>query len=227
MNIGHIERGAKLKVFEEHDGRALGEEYDATFRNFESGKLFTIHSPTLYEHYEKLSSDACLNISFMTDAYIHTFTGQAVEKQRSSGMILIEQLTEIVTANRRKIDRDEFRVSVRVFGLAEKRLDDTHFSKPETDADMTDMTYDVSADGVCVISNTLLGSKHDPYYLLELSLSKGEKDLFLLPAKLVRRSNYHRTKIGRYDYGFQFIFDNLPDEKGRLSRAILNKKLSK
>jgi len=42
---------------------------------------------------------------------------------------------------------------------------------------------------------------------------------------LVRRSNYPRTKLGRYDYGFQFIYEKLPEEKARLTRAILNKKL--
>jgi hypothetical protein len=69
-----------------------------------------------------------------------------------------------------------------------------------------------------------LTSKHDPNYLIEFNLS--EKDRFVLPAKLVRRSNYPHSKLGKYDYGFQFIFEKMPDEKGRLSRAILNRKLS-
>ena len=73
------------------------------------------------------------------------------------------------------------------------------------------------------MTNILLSSKYDPYYLVEFALS--EKDTFLLPAKLVRRSNYPRTKIGRYDYGFQVIYDKMPEEKARLTRAILHKKL--
>ena len=51
------------------------------------------------------------------------------------------------------------------------------------------------------------------------------KDRFVIPAKIVRKSNYPRTKIGRYDYGFQFIFDSMPEEKAKLTTAILNKKL--
>jgi len=89
---------------------------------------------------------------------------------------------------------------------------------------LTDISFDISSGGLCVITNTLLSSKYDPYFLVRFSLS--EKDTFLLPTKIVRKSNYPRTKIGRYDYGFQFIFDNMPEEKARLTRAILNRKLS-
>jgi c-di-GMP-binding flagellar brake protein YcgR len=140
--------------------------------------------------------------------------------------VLIEQLTDIVTINRRKFDRDELRVSVRVYGMAEAKLDSDKFTVPDSTPDIADVSYDLSAGGMCVITNTLLSSKHDPYYLIAFSLSDSDRDKFCLPAKLVRRSNYLRTKIGRYDYGFQFIFDNLPDEKGRLSRSILSKKLA-
>jgi len=226
MNLGLLERGTKLKIFEEHDGRATGNEFEAAFKYLETEKLFIVYSPKLYDNYNKLNSNANLSISLMTGSNIHRFTGRAVEKQRTSGMILIEQLTDIVTINRRVYDRDELRVRVSIYGLSETKRHAAHYSKPDAQADMIDMTYDVSAGGICVISNVLLNSKYDPYYLAEFSLGISERDSFLLPVKLVRRSNYPRTKAGRYDYGFQFIFDDHPDEKGRLSRAILSRKLS-
>jgi c-di-GMP-binding flagellar brake protein YcgR len=133
-------------------------------------------------------------------------------------------LTEIESYNPRKYDRDELRFNVQVYGMPESRIADTFFGTPEGHPEMSDVTFDLSVGGVCIISNTLLNSKFDPYYLLTFALS--DRDRFVLPAKMVRRSNYQRTKIGRYDYGFQFLFDNIPDEKGRLSRAILTRKLS-
>jgi len=225
MNLGLLERGTKLKIFEEHDGCAIGNEFEASFKYPETEKLFTVHSPKLYENYDKLSSDATLSISMMTGSSIRRFTGRAVEKQRTSGMILIEQLTDIVTINRRVYDRDELKVRVSMYGLSEANRHAAHYIKPDKPADMVDMTYDVSTGGICVISNTLLNSKYDPYYLAEFALGLNNKDTFLLPVKLVRRSNYPRAKIGRYDYGFQFIFDDHPDEKSKLSRAILSRKL--
>ena len=226
MNLGHIERGDNLKIFEELDNCAISEEYEAVFRYYETGKLFTVHCPELYNSYNSLNPDAHLNISVFTQTNIHMFNGQAVEKQRSSGIVLIEQLTDIVTINRRRDERDEIRVRVRVYGLSEAQIKAPKMVYPDVDAEMSDMTYDISAGGVCIIANTLLSSKHDPHYLIEFSIGANDKESFLLPAKLVRRSNFPRTKIGRYDYGFQFLFDNLPNERGRLSRAILNKKLS-
>ncbi|MCL2227149.1 MAG: PilZ domain-containing protein [Oscillospiraceae bacterium] len=225
MNLGHIERGTKLKIFEECEGRAISEEMEAVFRFLETGKLFVVHCSRLFETYEELSKDACLNISFPTGPNMNTFTGRAVEKQRSDGMLMIEQLTDIDTYSRREYERDELRIKVQVYGIPESKLSSPRFGKPSADAEMVDMTYDISAGGICVITNTLLSSKYDPYYLLDFSLTVADKDSFLLPAKLVRRSNYPRTKIGRYDYGFQFIFDNMPDEKRRLSRSILSRKL--
>jgi len=223
MILGHIKRGTILSVFEELEQRAVSEEYEAIFRYVDSGKQFVVQSAELYESFDSMEKGVRLNFSFVVNPYTYTFTARAIEKQRSSGMVLVEQLADIETISRRKYDRDEFRFNVRVFGLPEAKAGATKFEKPEVQPDISDVTYDLSAGGMCVISNTLLSSKHDPNYLIEFELS--DKDLFLLPAKLVRRSNYARAKVGRYDYGFQFAFDNIPDEKGRLSRAILSRKL--
>ncbi|MCL2201482.1 MAG: PilZ domain-containing protein [Oscillospiraceae bacterium] len=226
MNLGHVERGTKFKIFEEYEGRAVSDEFEAVFKYLETEKLFIVQSPELYEYYGKLNSKAHLIITFMTGSYSHTFIGRAVEKQRSNGAVLIEQCNEISTINRRRHDRDELRVKVNVYGISQRKLNATHFDKPEAEPELSDMSYDISPGGVCVIANVPFISKYDPYFLLEFSLGKTEKDSFVLPARLVRRSNYPRTKVGRYDYGFEFIFDNLPDERGRVARAILSRKLA-
>ena len=224
MNLGQVERGMKMTIAEDTQMRAGNDEYEAVFRYIEGDRLFQVMSQGLYNNFNSMKPGATLRISFVSEPNTYTFTGRAIEKQRTSGLVLIEQLTEIETYSFRKYDRDELRMNVMVYGLPEAMLGETIFERPHYPPDLADVSYDISVGGVCVISNTLLTSTHDPYYLVEFSLS--DKDRFLIPAKLVRRSNYPRTKIGRYDYGFQFILEKTPEEKGRLSKAILNRKLS-
>ena len=224
MNLGHIERGMKMSIFVDAQAHTANEKYEAVFRYLEGDKLFVVLCTGLYNNFDRLKLGADLRISFSSDPNTYTFTGRALEKQRTSGLVLIEQVTDIDTLCSRQYDRDELRLNVMVYGLPDSKLEESLFDKPYNYPDLADVTYDISVGGVCVISNALLASKHDPYYLIEFSLS--DRDRFLLPAKLVRRSNSPRTKFGRYDYGFQFIFDKMPDEKKRLSRSILNRKLS-
>jgi len=224
MNLGHIERGTKMSIFEDIQNRVVGDEYEAVFRHVESERTFLVLSPGLYNNFGSIRPGSTLRLSFISEPNTYTFTGRALEKQRTNGLVLIEQLTGIETFSSRQYDRDELRLHVMVYGLPEAQIGGTVFIKPYSHPDLSDVTYDISVGGVCVISNTMLKTAHDPYYLVEFSLS--DKDRFLLPAKLVRRINCPRTKIGRYDYGFQFIFEKIPEEKGRLSRSILNKKLS-
>ena len=223
MDLRHIERGTKLQIYEELQQRAVSDEHEAVFRYHESDKLIVVQCAWLYENYDRLNLGAQLNVSYDTDTDVHSFIGRAREKLRGNGLVMIEQLTDMETKSRRQFDRDEIRVSVSVYGLPEAKISASSFEKPDNKPDFTDISFDISSGGVCVITNTLLNSKYDPYYLVEFAFS--EKDSFLLPSRVVRKSNYPRTKIGRYDYGFQFIFDNMPEEKSRLTRAILNKKL--
>jgi len=223
MDLRHIEKGTKFLIYEELQQRAVSDEHEAIFRYHESDKLIVVQCPWLYENYDRLNLGAKLNISYDTDSEVHTFIGLAHEKLRSHGQVMIEQITDVETKSRRVFNRDEIRVNVKVYGLHESKVSSTVFDRPEGDPDLTDVSFDISSGGLCVVTNTLLNSKYDPYFLVSFSFS--DKDTFLLPSRVVRKSNYPRTKIGRYDYGFQFIYDNMPDEKARLTRAILNKKL--
>ena len=223
MDLRHIERGTKLMIYEELQKRAVSDEYEAVFRYHESDKLIVVQCTWLWDNYDRLNLGTQLNVSYDTDDTVHSFIGLAREKLRGHGLVMIEQMSEVESKSRRQFDRDEIRVNVSVYGLSEAKVSSTVFTRPEQQPDFTDVSFDISSGGLCVITNTLLSSKHDPYYLVTFSFS--EKDTFLLPSKIVRKSNYPRTKIGRYDYGFQFIFDHMPEEKARLTRAILNRKL--
>jgi c-di-GMP-binding flagellar brake protein YcgR len=213
-----------MTIFEERDHRAIGDAYEAAFRYMENDSNFIIHSAMLYEAYDMLDSDMVLRISFTDGPNLYTFSGHIIEKLRGVGLLMIEQLTQIDTYSRRRYDRDELRLDVSIYGLAEAMLAMPAYAVPASRPNLSDKIFDISAGGMCVITNTNLNSEHDPFYLMEFNLN--ESDNFLLPAKLVRRSNSPRTKIGRYDYGFQFLFDARLDEKDRLTNAILLRKLS-
>jgi len=223
MDLTNIARGTKLKVYEELQQRAISDEYEAVFRYQESDRLLVLQCAWLYENFDKLSLGAKLNISYGDEVNTYVFIGAAKEKLRGNGLVMIEQLTDVETTSRRLFNRDELRVNVSVYGLQDAKNTEAIFDKLDVAPDLKDVSFDISSGGVCIVTNTLLSSKYDPYYLVVFNLS--EKDRFILPTRLVRRSNYPRTKIGRYDYGFQFIFDKIPEEKSRLTRAILNKKI--
>ena len=225
MDVRHIARGAKLIIYEEIQQRAVSDEYEAVLRYHESDRLLVVQCSWLYDNYDRLNLGAQLNISYDTAVGVNSFTGLAREKLRGNGQVMIEQISEVETKSRRQFDRDEIRVNVSVYGLQEAKVSSPSFEKPDSEPDIKDVSFDISSGGLCVITNTLLSSKHDPFYLVEFSFS--DKDTFLLPSKIVRKSNYPRTKVGRYDYGFQFVFDKIPDEKGRLSRSILSRKISR
>jgi len=223
MDVRHIERGTKLTIYEELQQRAVSDEHEAVFRYHESDRLIVVQCAWLYENYDRLNLGAQLNISYGNETIVNSFIGLAKEKLRGNGLVMIEQLTDIETKSSRQFDRDEIRVNVKAYGLPEAKVSLAKLDMPTAAHDISDVSFDISSGGLCVVTNVLLSSKYDPYYQVLFSLT--EKDSFNLPARLVRRSNYPRTKIGRYDYGFQFIFDNMPEEKARLTRAILNKKL--
>jgi len=225
MDISQISRGTTLRIFEELQQRALSDEHEAVLRYHETNRLIVVQCSWLYDNYDRLNLGAKLNVSYGDDVNTYSFIGRAHEKLRSHGLVMIEQLTDVTASSKRQFSRDELRLSVSIYGLPEGKLSAVPYQKPDTKPELTDVSFDISSGGLCLVTNILLSSKFDPYYLVEFTLS--EKDSFLIPSKLVRRSNYPRTKIGRYDYGFQFVFDYMPDEKSRLTRAILNRKISR
>jgi len=222
MVLGHIERGAKLTIFEEKGQQKASEEYKAVFHYLESDNQFSVQCKHLWERFDNLGSDVKLNISLISGPYVHTFYGLAKEKMRS-GAVLIEQLTEIQTHNRRIYDRDEIRIAIKIYSAGEEDVAGAAFEAPEDRLVMSDVTFDISAGGFCIVTNTALNEKFDPYYLAHFAIT--DKDTFLLPTEIVRRSLYQRTRIGRYDYGFMFRFDGFQADKDRLVNAIVYRKL--
>ena len=226
MILRFIERGTSLQISLETELDAESSVYDATFHDLYdhvNETSFIVQCSKLNKDFSKIDQHTVLNIRFSRGQYMYAFTGRLSGKMYND-MVIIDVLTSIETLNRRVYERDEIRVEVKIYGLPEEQIPDAKHMKPVGKPAMTDVSFDISSGGLCVITNSILQSEFDPYYLVDFSL--GEWDQFLLPSRLVRNSNYARTKIGKYDYGFEFIFDNLPDEKSRLTKSILSRKLS-
>jgi len=223
MSLAYIERGTRLSINAQIDQCAISDAFDAVFKYQENDSVFAVQCCGLYEIYDSLDGNATLNINFSDELVKYTFTGRVMERKRGGGLIMIEQLTDVERFNLRQYVRDEIRVDVLIYELSCEELDKEHHEKPVREPDLWDKTFDISSGGLCVVTNKTLNPEHDPLYLLEFKLS--DNDWFILPASIVRRSNNPQTKIGKYDYGFQFIFDSEPEEKGRLTMAILRKKL--
>ena len=226
MRLRHIERGTRLDINEKAGNHDESPTYEAIFYDIHdliNETSFIVQCSKLNRNFSSIDRDTVLEISFTIGPSVYTFTGRASGKMYTD-MVIIEQLSEIDELNRRKYQRDEIRVEVRVYGLPEEQVNGPRFVHPTVRPAMVDVSFDISAGGMCVVTNTSLTSEYDPFYLVEFSLT--DKDTFLLPAKLVRRSKYARSRIGKFDYGFQFLFDGRPDEMSHLTKAILSKKLS-
>ena len=227
MELRHIVRGTRLRIIVRTIGdQDCFDEYDAVYQDVHdltNETSFEVKCAEFSSNYSKYHRHSTLEMSFTGGPSVYTFFGRPIEKL-SNDLIVIEQTTNIETLNRRKYQRDEIRVEVRLYSLSEDMLSQTRHNRPGTMPLLLDVSFDISAGGMCIVTNSSLHEKHDPFYLVEFYLS--DKDWFLIPARLVRRSNNPRSKVGKNDYGFQFIYHEASDDMSRLTKAILSRKLS-
>ena len=225
MLLRHIDKGTRLQIIVNPENAEIREEYEASFydmHNIVSEKSFIVQCSKLYRHLDTLDQNADMEVSFSQGASVYTFFGAIIGKKQD--MVILEQMGDVKTVNRRIYQRDELRVDVRVYKLREDMQNERKYSQPTEGPVLTELSFDISAGGMCIITNKFLKPEYHKFYLIEFNM--GDKERFLLPAEIVRRSNYLRSAVGKFDYGFKFIFDNMPEEKSRLTKAILGKKLS-
>ena len=227
MHLRLIERGTRLQIILNPENSDNREEFEGSFfdvLDLVSETSIIVQCSKLSRKLDAADRNAPLEISFCVGANVHTFTGRAIGKKYGD-MVVIEKTGDIVTLNRRIYERDELHIDVRVYKLSEDKLEEHIYTPPDEDPAMTEVCFDISAGGMCIITNITLRPENHDYFLLDFFI--GLKERFLLPSVLVRRSNYSRTAIGKHDYGFKFIFDHMPSEKGRLTKAIISRKLSR
>ena len=223
MNLGDIKRGTKMSVFKSVDNRATGNAYEAEFKYEESANSFFASSLSLFNNYDALVHNTDFIVAYEIGPMIYTFVSRLVSKSRSPYLVEFELIGNIKAFNRRKREREEIMIKVNIYDLPPDYIKANDFETLIKSPVISDITFDISTGGMCIISNTVLKSKYEPYFLAELRIT--QRDVFVLPVKLVRRTVYQRTGIGKYDYGFQFLFEHLPWEESRLMSAIMKKKL--
>lgn len=226
MQMKFIERDTVLFIYEEIEGQSFDNVYEAKFYDIKDETTFFAQSTELYNAFQSLGKNANLRISFLRGANMYAFSGKARDVTIIGGarLMLIEQMTGLEATSRRKYDREEMKVDVQIFGLTEENLNSSNFKKANEIVEFVGETFDISAGGLCVVANRRLESAYEPYFLVEFTLNR--KDKFLLPAKLVRKGNCPQTMLYRCDFGFQFVYDNIPHEKERLTTALFSAKLS-
>lgn len=226
MHLKFWEKGTNLSIGLYTGKDEIGEEFGATFYELIDDMNFFAESAPLFNALRELLTPPKLKIAFFRGSNMFAFTGKCKALNVVDGRYLthIEQASPIEQSSRRKDPREELNIRVSLYGLPESQLHQPSYSLPGERPDFTSSTLNVSAGGLCLVSNDKLKSVHEPYFLASFSL--GSKDHFLLPAKLVRRSNCPQTVLYKYDYGLFFLFDSMPEEKQRLQMSIFRAKLN-
>lgn len=226
MHLKFWEKGINLSIGLYTGKDEVGEEFNATFYELIDDMNFYADSAALFKALQNLPEPPKLKIAFFRGSNMFAFVGKCKAFKTTQGRYLthIEQASPIEQSSRRRDPREELNIRVALYGLPEAQLNQPSYSLPGERPDFTSSTLNVSAGGLCLVSNEKLKSIYEPYFLVDFSLSS--KDRFLLPAKLVRRSNCPQTVLYKYDYGLFFMFESMPEEKQRLQMAIFRAKLS-
>lgn len=227
MFLKEIKTDTNLHIVEVVDGKETDVTYKGVFTDLVSDRSFFVRSIELYNAFPQMGDNTELLISFFRGDSICTFSGKADRVIIKNGMYLtlIEQASDIVPSSRRKYQREEMMVNVLLYDLKEDRLNSPPYTRSGLRVVFSSDTFDISAGGLCLVSNSRIRNDVGPYFLVEFSLSKG-KDTFLLPGKVVRKSNSPQMPMYKYDYGIQFIYDKIPNERKRLVNALFNAKFS-
>lgn len=223
MQLNFIHKGT---VFYINSGENSGNSdnlLETRFFEYKERNLFYAEGIEIYNNFSKLANTN-LNIFFYREANMYSFTGKVIESARRGNvyLTLIEQLTDFQVSSRRKYARDELALHVLLYEISEINLKNSKILKKDTPI-FSGTTLNVSVGGICLASNLRLYSKSEPYFLIEFTLN--QKDAFLLPAMLMRKGNCPQTAVYKYDYGFQFLYEYVPQEEEKLTTALFTAKL--
>ena len=167
MTLGDIKRGTKLAVFKDVDGRATGSAYEAEFRHEESSDSFAVNSLQLYNNYDSLAGSTKFIIAYEVGPIIYTFGARLSQKLRSPYLVEIQLIGKIRSFNRRKKERDEILVKVNIYNLPPEEMKSSNLESLAFSPIISDTTFDISSGGMCIISNSILKSKYEPFFLAE------------------------------------------------------------
>lgn len=227
MNLSTIKTDTVLHLCDSTDRQVPNRTWKTAFYDLSSENNFFVKDKHFYRDFPSIANTAGLDINFYEHANMYSFTGRPLRVTQRNGvyLTLMEQLSEIVSSSRRSSPREPLTINVLLYGLPQAELPNaSHVLINGKRVEFSASTLDISTGGLCLVSKHRLHSAFDPYFLAAFTLNT--RDVFLLPAKLVRCGNCPQIGIYQYDYGFQFIYDTLPHEQERLTSTLLNAKLS-
>ena len=224
MNLSYIPRGKSLQIYEEGGDPKRPATYSGNFYEAADGSSFYLKSAKLYRNFHDARHGTDLRISFFLGDVLYEFVGHVLRAGDDRGMnlLLVEQQSEIEPAQRRRYDREALAIHLQLYEIAEQDIQNVDLRQFARRVVFTGVTADISTGGLCMVSKERLDSPSGSYFLIEFILNKKER--FLLPAKLIRKGDHPKINLYRYEYGFIFVFDHLPQDRERLTTALFMEK---
>ena len=216
MQIRFIDYGTQLDIQVAADSsRSYGEDvYQGIFIGMEEGFVtFSIESDDLLINEQKLEPGNVLKLTFTRDSSIYAFEGKVreVSLPYKKNRVVLDATSPIEKYSRRKYERVPLSIPITVYKTDPNKKERTGLVA------CTGVTFDISNEGVCVMSNEKLDLRGGSDFLVEFVL-KGS-DLYLLSAKHTRTGNCPQFVLYAYDYAF--VFDR--EKEGEdINRMILS-----
>ena len=205
MQLRFIANGTRLDVQAALDGsRAYSEEsLFGTFIDTYNDLLFSIECPALLKRTRTPQEGDFLRFTFFRGAESYTFEGRinSISEEFGKNLIYVDAVSPLEKSNRRKSQRIQVSLPATLY----KQTPDQKDKPGEFSLKCT--TFDISAMGMCLLSNERLNLGAGTDFVVELQLPNSGP--FILPVKHIRTGNCPQFAAYNHDHAFE-----LDDEGG-------------
>jgi len=217
MELRFIHNGTQLDVQAAPDG---SRDYPddimrATFVDTYQDLLFSIYCPDLISRERTPQEGDYLQITYFRGADTYTFQGRVSHIAMGYGQKLLfaNAVTPIEKSNRRK----SLRIPISLPAVVRR---------PDQPANQAHRctTYDISANGLCLVSNQKLDLTHGSDFTIEIELPTYIEP-FVLPVKHVRTGSSRQQRQYKYNHAFIFDGDNVAIKIADLTIALFKLRL--
>jgi len=213
MELRFIARGTKLDIQIASDGsRAYGEEaLDGTFIDTYNDLLFSFECPELLELKRTPIEGDFLRITFFRGAESYTFEGRLSSGSGSfdKELLYADAVSPIEKSSRRK----SHRIQVNLPATLYKPSPDQEEMPGELLLKCT--TLDISAEGLCLMSNQKLPPGENSHFIAELQLPGKERPV-TLSVRHVRTGNCPQLVQYNHDHAFALDDESSKDGSGKM-----------
>ncbi|MCL2574650.1 MAG: PilZ domain-containing protein [Defluviitaleaceae bacterium] len=221
MQLRFIPAGTRLDVQVSLDGsRAYTEEIlFGTFVDTYNDLLFSIECPQLLKQSRVPEEGDFVRFTFFRGAESYTFEGKlsSIDTDFGKTLLYINAVSPIEKASRRKSQRIQVSLPAALYIPA----GDQNNMPGEFSCQCT--TFDISAQGLCLLSNTKLDLRHGSDFVIEIRLPS--YDPFIIPAKHIRTGNCPQLMQYRHDHAFGIDSETSSSKIYNLTLAIFQLKL--